>query len=127
MDKKYDYTQLDVYKESKALVMTVYALLKRFPKEEQYALCDQLRRAVISIPSNIAEGSGRRSSKEQVHFLEIAYGSLCEVGCQMDIACDLGYISKEDLEKVSVQSNKIGAMIAGLRNRHLANSKIANP
>ena len=94
MEKKYDYTQLDVYKESKALVMAVYALLKRFPKEEQYALCDQLRRAVISIPSNIAEGYGRRSSKEQVHFLEIAYGSLCEVCCQMDIACDLGYISK---------------------------------
>ena len=127
MDKKYDYTQLDVYKESKALVMCVYALLKQFPKEEQYALCDQLRRAVISIPSNIAEGSGRRSPKEQIHFLEIAYGSLREVSCQMDIACDLGYISKEDLEKVSVQSNKIGAMIAGLRNRHLANSKIANP
>ena len=126
MDKKYDYTQLDVYKESKALVMSVYALLKLFPKEEQYALCDQLRRAVISIPSNIAEGSGRRSSKEQVHFLEIAYGSLREVCCQMDIACDLGYISKDDFERVSIQSNKIGAMISGLRNRHLTNSKITN-
>ena len=126
MDKKYDYTQLDVYKESKALVMSVYALLKQFPREEQYALCDQLRRAVISIPSNIAEGSGRRSSKEQVHFLEIAYGSLCEVSCQMDIARDLGYISKEDLERVIAQSNKIGAMISGLRNRHLANSLVEN-
>ena len=127
MDKKYDYTQLDVYKESKALVLMVYALLKRFPKEEQYALCDQLRRAVISIPSNIAEGSGRRSSKEQVHFLEIAYGSLREVSCQVDIACDLGYINKDDLHNVSVQTNKIGAMISGLRNRHLTNSKITNP
>lgn len=126
MDKKYDYTQLDVYKESKALVMMVYALLKQFPKEEQYALCDQLRRAVISIPSNIAEGSGRRSSKEQVHFLEIAYGSLREVCCQMDIACDLGYINKDEFGRVSLQSNKIGAMISGLRNRHLINSKIEN-
>lgn len=119
--------QLDVYKESKALVMLVYALLKRFPKEEQYALCDQLRRAVISIPSNIAEGSGRRSSKEQVHFLEIAYGSLREVSCQMDIACDLGYINQLDLAKINDLSNKIGAMISGLRNRHLSNSKIENP
>ncbi len=127
MDTKYDYMQLDVYKESKALVMLVYALLKRFPKEEQYALCDQLRRAVISIPSNIAEGSGRRSSKEQVHFLEIAYGSLREVSCQMDIACDLGYIDNVDLERINVLSNKIGAMISGLRNRHLTNSKIENP
>ena len=118
--------QLDIYKESKALVMLVYALLKRFPKEEQYALCDQLRRAVISIPSNIAEGSGRRSSKEQVHFLEIAYGSLCEVNCQMDIACDLGYIDQPDLERIKVLSNKIGSMISGLRNRHLSKSKIPN-
>ena len=127
MDTKYDYTQLDVYKESKALVMSVYALIKLFPKEEQYALCDQLRRAVISIPSNIAEGSGRRSSKEQVHFLEIAYGSLREVSCQMDIACDLEYISKDDFNRVNIQVNKIGAMISGLRNRHLTNSKIENP
>ena len=127
METKYDYTQLDVYKESKVLVMSVYALLKRFPKEEQYALCDQLRRAVISVPSNIAEGSGRRSSKEQVHFLEIAYGSLREVSCQMDIACDLGYIDQTDLERINIQSNKIGAMISGLRRRHLSNSKIDNP
>ena len=126
MEKKYDYRQLDVYKESKTLVMMVYALLKEFPKEEQYALCDQLRRAVISVPSNIAEGSGRHSSKEQVHFLEIAYGSLREVECQIDIACDLGYISKDDVIIVTMQTGKLGAMISGLRNHHLSNSKISN-
>ena len=104
----------------------VYTLTKLFPKEEQYALCDQLRRAVISVPSNIAEGSGRRSSKEQVHFLEIAYGSLREVECQIDIACDLGYISKEDVRRVFSKTEKLGAMISGLRNRHLSNSKIEN-
>ena len=76
MATKYDYKQLDVYIESKRLVKMVYELLRKFPKEEQYALCDQLRRAVISVPSNIAEGLGRYSVKEQVHFLEIAYGSL---------------------------------------------------
>jgi len=126
MEKKYDYRQLDVYIESKTLVMMVYTLIKLFPKEEQYALCDQLRRAVISVPSNISEGSGRRSSKEQVHFLEIAYGSLREVECQIDIACDLGYISKEDVKHVFIQTEKLGAMISGLRNRHLSNSKIPN-
>lgn len=57
----------------------VYGLLKQFPKEEQYALCDQLRRAVISVPSNIAEGSGRASAKDQAHFIEMAYGSQMEV------------------------------------------------
>ncbi len=74
MTKKYNYKDLEAYKESKTLVKQVYALLKQFPREEQYALCDQLRRAVISVPSNIAEGSGRYSVKEQLHFIEIAYG-----------------------------------------------------
>ncbi len=125
MEKKYDYKQLDLYKESKTLVMMVYALLRKFPSVEQFALCDQLRRAVISVPSNIAEGSGRHSSKEQVHFLEIAYGSLREVECQLDIACDLGYISQEDLKYIIVQADKLGAMISGLRSYH-QKSKIEN-
>lgn len=72
--KKYNYRDLDIYQASKELVLSVYALLRKFPKEEQYALCDQLRRAAISIPSNIAEGSGRTSAKDQAHFLEMAYG-----------------------------------------------------
>lgn len=92
-EPKYSYKNLEAYKESKTLVKQVYALLKKFPKEETYALCDQLRRAVISVPSNIAEGMGRVSTKEQIHFLEIAYGSLREVDCQLDIAKDLAYIS----------------------------------
>lgn len=93
METKYDYKQLEVYKEAKILVRMVYKLIEKFPKQEQYALCDQLRRAVISVPSNIAEGLGRYSSKEQIHFFEIAYGSLREVDCQMDIAQDLEYIT----------------------------------
>lgn len=120
MEKKYDYKQLDVYKEAKTLVLMVYALLHTFPKEETYALCDQLRRAVVSIPSNIAEGLGRISAKEQVHFLEIAYGSLCEVDCQMDIAKELGYISSEELTDIDAQLNKVAALIAGLRNQRSA-------
>ena len=119
MENKYDYKQLDVYKEAKSLVLMVYALLKKFPKEEQYALCDQLRRAVISIPSNIAEGSGRHSSKEQVHFIEIAYGSLREVDCQLDVAHDLGYISNEELDDVAKRIRKVASILSGLRNYHL--------
>lgn len=120
-EKKHDYKQLDVYKEAKALVVIVYTLLKKFPREEQYALCDQLRRAVISVPSNIAEGSGRSSSKEQVHFLEIAYGSLRQVDCQLDIAHDLSYIDDMDLDKAVSQIRKVAAMVSGLRNHHLLN------
>ena len=119
-EPKYSYKNLEAYKESKTLVKQIYALLKKFPKEEQYALCDQLRRAVISVPSNLAEGSGRYSVKEQLHFIEIAYGSLLEVECQLDIAYELQYIAKEDYENVAVQIDKLGALLSGLRNYHLS-------
>ena len=118
-DIKYDFKQLDVYQEAKALVMMVYNLLKKFPKEETYALCDQLRRAAISIPSNIAEGTGRYSSKEQVHFFEIAYGSLLEVECQVDIAHDLKYITDEEFYAIEPQMRKVAALIAGMRRKRL--------
>lgn len=87
-ETSYSYKNLEAYKEAKELVLVVYRLLKKFPKEETYALCDQLRRAVVSVPSNLAEGSGRYSTKEQLHCLEISYGSLLEVECQLDIAHD---------------------------------------
>lgn len=119
MATKHDYKQLDAYIESKKLVKMVYVLLRKFPKEEQYALCDQLRRAVISVPSNIAEGLGRYSVKEQVHFLEIAYGSLREVDCQIDIACDLGYVTADETKAVAEQIEKVSAIIAGLRSRRV--------
>lgn len=119
MEKKYNYKDLDAYKESKALVLLVYALLKKFPREEQYALCDQLRRAVISVPSNIAEGSGRTSSKDQAHFFEMAFGSLMEVDCQIDIAHDLGYITNEDEENVEKHVRAIAALLSGLRRKLL--------
>lgn len=114
MIKKYDYKQLDIYREAKSLVLKVYALLKKFPKEEQYALCDQLCRAVISIPSNIAEGSGRNSQKDQTHFYNIAYGSLMEVFSQLDIACDLGYISQEEFNQLELLINEEAKMLSGL-------------
>jgi four helix bundle protein len=119
MEKKYEYKNLDVYKESKSLVKLVYRLIEKFPKVETYALCDQLRRAVISVPSNIAEGSGRTSSKDQAHFFEMAFGSLMEVSCQMDIACDLGYIEQLELNQVEDQTHRIAAMLSGLRRKCL--------
>ena len=122
MEKKYEYKNLDAYKESKALVILVYMLLKKFPREEQYALCDQLRRAVISIPSNIAEGSGRTSAKDQAHFFEMAFGSLMEVNCQIDIAYDLGYITNEDIENVEKHVRPIAALLSGLRRKILGES-----
>lgn len=112
---KFTFFDLRVYKEAKLLVRDIYSLMDKFPKYETYALSDQLRRAVISVPSNIAEGSGRISTKEKIHLLEIAYGSLTETLCQLDIARDLGYISDEEFDNEKDKVNVIGKQLSGLR------------
>ena len=124
--KQNSFRDLDAYKESKTLVAEVYRLLKKFPKEEQYALCDQLRRAAISITSNIAEGSGRVSTKEKIHFLEISYGSLMEVLSQLDIASDLGYITKEDFKQFEMIGNRVAGLISGLT-KYFKKTLTSNP
>lgn len=126
MEKKYNYKNLAAYKESKDLVLLVYKLLKKFPREEQYALCDQLRRAVISVPSNLAEGSGRTSAKDQAHFFEMAYGSLMEVSCQIDIAHELEYISQEEVEEVEQKVGVVAALLSGLRSKCLGDTNSLN-
>lgn len=126
MEKKFNYKNLSAYKESKALVILVYALLKKFPREEQYALCDQLRRAVISVPSNLAEGSGRTSAKDQTHFIEMAFGSLMEVSCQIDIAHDLDYVTNEDVENVENHINAIAALLSGIRRKRLGENSLTH-
>ena len=113
--KRNSFRDLNAYKESKVLVKMTYQLLMKFPSEEKYALCEQIRRAVISVTSNIAEGTGRISVREQMHFLEISYGSLMEVLSQMDIALDLGYINSDDFCKFEQQCNNCASLISGLR------------
>ena len=76
---EHSYKKLLVYAHAKKLVVDVYSMLKFYPQEERYALCDQMRSSAISVPSNIAEGMSRTSAKEKCHFLEIAYGSLMEL------------------------------------------------
>ena len=95
-------------------MVDVYHLLDNFPKFEKYALCDQIRRAIVSVPSNIAEGSGRRSLKEQIHFLEIAYGSLMETYNQLLIAIELTYITEESVEAIKPSIDAVAKMINGL-------------
>jgi len=103
-----NYTELDVWKYSRELVKLVYILTKSFPNEELYALTNQIRRSSISVPSNIAEGIGRQSNKETIHFLYIAKGSLQEVETQLYLSFDLGYISEIALKNIleKVISNK---------------------
>ena len=111
----FNFTNLAAYQRAMDLVEKVYGLLKAFPKEEQYALCDQLRRAVVSVPSNIAEGLSRFSPKEEVHFIEISYGSLMETYCQLDIATRLGYISRDEFERLVKEIENIARPLSGLR------------
>ena len=107
-----DYKDLNVWQESMDLVEGVYKLVKLFPKEETYALSDQLRRAVVSVPSNIAEGQNRNTSKEFIQFLYIALGSISEVETQLLIAQRLNYIKNIDDE--ILQITKIRKMINAL-------------
>lgn len=108
------FRKLNVYIKAKELVTQVYELLKKFPREEQYALCDQLRRAIISVPSNIAEGSGRQTEKDQAHFYSIAYGSLMESLAQLDIALELNYITQSEFNKIEILINEEAKMLYGL-------------
>ena len=108
------FKNLIVYQKSKELVKQVYALLKQFPDDERFALCGQMRRAAISVPSNIVEGMARLSTKDQSHFLNIAYGSLMELYAQLDIAHDLGYVSDDDFTKIEVNIDEIDKMIVSL-------------
>ena len=112
---EFPYEDLDVFRLSRELVKEVYGLLPKFPNEERFALCDQLRRAVISIPSNIAEGFGRSSVKERKYFFVVVYGSLTEVHCQLQIACDLGYITEEDFRQAKEEIVRVAQMLIGLR------------
>ena len=110
----YSFQKLTVWQEAQRLVVDVYQLLDNFPLFERYALCDQIRRAIVSVPSNIAEGCGRVSIKEQIHFLEISYGSLMETYNQLLIAIDLKYITEDSVEIIKPRLDNVAKMINGL-------------
>ena len=110
------YKKVDAYHIAKEYVIFVYSLLRKFPQYETYALCDQIRRAAVSIPSNIAEGLGRVSVKERIHFMEIAFGSLAEVSCQLDISESLGYISAKELQEAEERAERLSKVMSGLKN-----------
>lgn len=116
MDATFSFEKLDVYQKARELIKDIYLLQNNFPKEERYALGDQIRRAATSIAANLAEGSGRQSMKEKVHYVEIAFGSMTEVYCELQTACDLGYIKEEQLDALKPQFTDIAKMLSGLRN-----------
>lgn len=110
----YAFENLNAWQEARKLVVSVYQLLDSFPNFEKYALCDQIRRSIVSVPSNLAEGSGRISIKEQLHFYEIAYGSLMEAYNQLIITADLKYIKEENLHGLRPQIDSVARKLNGL-------------
>ena len=111
----FSFEGLEVYKAARVLVREIYLLQQKFPKTEMYALGDQIRRSASSVTSNIAEGSGRSSYKEKMHFIEIAYGSLMEAFSQLQIAQDLGYLTEEEIDNIRPMFVGVAKGLSGLR------------
>lgn len=108
------HKDLDVWKFSVDLVTLIYELTSHFPKEEIFGLTNQIRRASVSIPSNIAEGAARNSSKEFIHFLYISLGSQQEIDTQLLIARNLQYISEEQYNTITIKIETVGKLLNGL-------------
>ena len=105
------YEDLIVWQKSRELVKETYLLCKKLPKEETYALGDQMRRAAVSIPSNIAEGSGRTGNKDFKHFLSVALGSTYELRTQLTLCEDLGFFTAEDKDSAFKLTERIAMML----------------
>ncbi len=110
----WDYKKLDVWKRAIDLIPLVYEIIRAFPREENWGLSSQLRRAVVSISANIAEGCGRRTSKDYIQFLHNAMGSCKEVESELFAAEKLKYISKDELDNLLKELDEIGKMINGV-------------
>lgn len=109
-----NFRNYDVWVDGVDFSVDIYRITENFPKKETYALCDQMQRAAVSIPSNIAEGCSRKSVNEFAHFLEFSLGSSYEVETQLEIAVRLGYVKKDDFEKAIDKVQSIEKRVTGL-------------
>jgi len=110
----HNFKELKIWQLSRQLVKEVYELTSTFPLEEKYGLISQIRRCVVSIPTNIAEGCGRKTNKDFSHFLNISLGSAYELETLLTLSLDLQFISNEQHEAFSIQLSEIQKMIFGL-------------
>jgi len=119
----FSFEKLEVWKASRKLVKNIYTISSIFPNEEKFGLVSQIRRAAVSVSSNIAEGNSRKSFIEQARFTEIAYGSLLEVLSQLILAYDLKFIEKGELEKQRFLIEEISNKLNALKNSQLTRAK----
>jgi len=110
----YSFENLEVWQKSRNLVISVYKITAGFPLDEKFGLSSQLRRAAISVSSNIAEGSTRWSKSDQARFYQIAFGSLMEVLNQLILASDLGFFDTQMLSEIRIEIESIGRMLNSL-------------
>ena len=111
----FSFEGLRVYKATRQLVKDVYILDNKLPAIEYFALSSQIRRAVVSVKANIAEGGGGKHPKDKAHFIDMAYGSLMETYSELETAADLGYITDDEVKIIKPQIIDIGKMLSGLR------------
>ena len=116
----YSFEKLEVWKEARELVVWIYSITKEYPSEEKFGLVTQLRRAAVSVVSNLAEGSSRKSAKDQAHFSQIAYSSLLEILTQLILSGDLHFIPEETLTEGRTKIENLTMKVAALRNAQLA-------
>jgi four helix bundle protein len=116
------HKKLEVWKQSMVLVIEIYGATEKFPSKEVYGLTNQIRRAAVSIPSNIAEGAARQTKREFTNFLHIAQGSLSELDTQLELANRLGYLDDKSHSSLNVLMEQIDKMLTGLI-RHLNKNK----
>ncbi len=109
------YSELIVWQKSMDLVTEIYKITATFPSEERFGLSSQARRAAVSVPSNIAEGHGRKSTASYLNFLSIAFGSLMELETQIQIAVRLNFIQEDKAVALLLQTDEIGKMLSGLK------------
>lgn len=119
MNRLFSFEKLEAYQISRDLAKEVYLLTREFPKYELYGLSDQVRRAAISVSSNLAEGTGKQTSKEKAHYTSISFSSLMEVLCQLQIATDLEYIDQEKYEQIRPTIKKLAVYLSKLRSAQL--------
>ena len=112
--KTSDFRQLRVWQQAMDIVVETYALIRTLPIEERFSLCDQMRRSAVSIPSNIAEGQSRNSSKEFIHFLSISRGSIAELQTQLILCGRLGYVEESVIAELLYRLKDNDKMIGGL-------------
>jgi len=116
------FRDLLAWQRAMDLVVAVYAATKKFPKDETFGLVLQLRRAVVSVPSNLAEGFGRRSRTDYARFIQIALASLFEVQTQLEIARRLDFLTKEEFTRLNTLSREVEYLMSRLRQKMLASS-----